>query len=497
MQLAWCTLSDALVGEYMTRQSRSSVVRGKVSQYYAHIFGSLVFLIVYIWTSTRGGFLWENAEVLFQSLGEEALTIEPLTSLLNSHIQPPGLNALFAVSYQSPFGFDRTLQVVYFMASLATVLLIADSLVRLRTRRGIAISTPVIFALLPTTTLYALWPYTTTLVAFFVAGALWGLSFYKSNSIFGLIIWSLGILGIFSLRSSFIWPLAIATLLLPLFFLQGKTKKILIVSAVGVVPILLMQLHYFTQFGLLTTSSWGGQSVVKGLISSGVIGQQDLLAAANGDPCLESIADELKFWNDINDLHKSCTGPDLANSGDALVLNKATKVDGQTIQFNSLQYLNLSQYWNSLAFQTLKNNPTAVPQMLLGTGALPSSLELSLTPGYFYLPITPNLPSGMPLLSITRPLGALFPVGALTVILLTVIASAQRSNRNLSHKMLFVTSCTLIGGNIALTSAVEYGENMRFLVEVYPALAIAGALSIAYLWPSRHSKKRSEPAVTA
>jgi len=461
----------------------SVLLRGKVSTYFPHIFGSGAFLIVYLWTALRGNFLWENAEVLFQSLGKEALTIEPLSSLLNNHIQPPGLNALYAISYQSPLGFNVTMQAIYFLASLATILLIADSLVRLRVRRGIALATTLIFALLPTTTLYALWPYTTTLVAFFVGLALWGLSFCSSRSILGLTIWSVGLLGIFSLRSSFIWPIAIATLLLPVFFLESKIRKILLVAAVGIAPILLIQFYYFAQFGLLTTSSWGGQSVVKGLISSGVIGQETLLAAADGDPCLVSIANELEFWNDINNLDESCRNSDESNPSDALVLRKEVKGDGETIQFNSTEYLNLSRYWNDLAVRIIRNDPTVIPQMLLGVGPPPSSLEVSITPGYLYLPVTPNISSGMPVMSFTRPIGALFPAGALTLILITAIASAQRSTRKLPSKMFFISSGVLIVGNIALTASVEYGENLRFLVEVYPALALAGAVSVAFLWP--------------
>jgi hypothetical protein len=299
-------------------------------------------------------------------------------------------------------------------------------------------------------------------------------------------------LGIFSLRSSFIWPIAIATLLLPIFFLQSKVRKILLVTAVGIAPILLIQFHYFTQFGLLTTSSWGGQSVVKGLISSGVIGQETLLAAADGDPCLESIATELEFWNDINNLDAACKNSYAGKPSDALVLRKEVKGDGKTIQFNSIDYLNLSQYWNDLAVRILRNNPTAIPQMLLGVGPPPSSLEVSVTPGYLYLPVTPNISSGMPLLSLTRPIGALFPAGALTLILITVIASAQPITRKLPNKIFFISSGALIVGNIALTAAVEYGENLRFLVEVYPALALAGAVSVAYLWPAKTSRNSTD-----
>jgi hypothetical protein len=479
-------------GEGMSENRYSGPIKGKISTYLPHVLGSGAFLVLYLWTAFRGNFLWDNAEGLFQSLGKEALTIEPLTSLLNNHIQPPGLNALYAVAYQSPLGFNATMQAIYFLASLATILLIADSLVRLRVSCGITLTTTLVFALLPTTTLYAFWPYTTTLVAFFIGLALWGLSFCPSRPILGLTFWSLGLLGIFSLRSSFIWPIAIATLLLPIFFLQSKVRKILLVTAVGIAPILLIQFHYFTQFGLLTTSSWGGQSVVKGLISSGVIGQETLLAAADGDPCLESIATELEFWNDINNLDAACKNSYAGKPSDALVLRKEVKGDGKTIQFNSIDYLNLSQYWNDLAVRILRNNPTAIPQMLLGVGPPPSSLEVSVTPGYLYLPVTPNISSGMPLLSLTRPIGALFPAGALTLILITVIASAQPITRKLPNKIVFISSGALIVGNIALTAAVEYGENLRFLVEVYPALALAGAVSVAYLWPAKTSRNSTD-----
>lgn len=447
------------------------------------LVGGGIYTILYAWYSIRGRFQGSEVEYLFQSLGEQALTVAPLESLLNNHIQPPGLNFIYAVACSSPLGFDLSIQLLFFAAGIASVLLIASTLTNIGSGTLLTATITVIYAAIPSTILYSLWPYNTTLVAFFVAFALWGLSLHQKYPLVVAGVWGLAILGIFALRSSFVWPLAIAILLLPMLLSINKLKTLIVLTLFGVIPILGIQGYYFLKFDLSSTSSWAGQSLIKGYLNSGVLSKENLEQPAEGNLCLESLAQNPLFWDNISGFHDSCFDGATRVANKSLAISQEFKGDGTTIQHNNISRLVLSEHWNELAWRTTIANPTAIFQVALGVGSLESASELSLSPGFLYGAVEENLVSAMPVSSALRPLGAIFPIGAITLMFFALVAASSRSTRRLNDKLVFSGAVALFLANFVVTTTLEYGENNRFLVEVYPALAIGLGISIKYLWP--------------
>lgn len=439
----------------------------------------LLFAVQYAITRLEGGFDFPAINWLGQSLGTRALEADTWANLRATHVQPPGLNALYAVLINSPLGVQISFVSVFYLATLTTVVLIVAILRNLGFSNLLASVAGCIFAVLPTTTLYALWPYNTALVAFLGCLSIWSFSIIKIRPVLGILTWCLSALGLFLLRPSFVWFAVLMWLIVPVFFVSGKMKRLAISAAVtSTLVVLMVQGYYLAHFGLITTSSWSGQNVVKALVTSESVTPDDLRLAARGDPCLLAIANAPRFFDQGSGPYDVCPGgfEELAKS--APVLQQHTKIDG-SIQYNTLRELQLASQWNELARNLVVDNPLAPLKMAFGNGSQWSSFEIMFGPGYVYSPLVKNLVSGGPVMEAMRPLGFVFPAFSMMTIAFGAAFVIRRPQVSDWTRWTFWVATAFLVYSVSVGLLFEWGENQRFLAEVYPILTIATAIVLS------------------
>lgn len=453
--------------------------------YSLYVLPIACFVLQYSFTCFRGGFSFYWVEELHQSLGVQALSLDPFHSLLNNHIQPPGLNLIFAVALQLPLS-KWLLQSFFFLVTLFTILMVTECSRLISSSKRIGIALGIIYSLLPTTVLYSLYPYNQSLVAFGFALASLGLAKAKTRSRFSEFFWCLGLLVVFLVRPSMIWILAIFIGLLPFVIRVLNFKKIAVFFVVLFIPVCGIQAFYFYKFGLTSTSSWSSMNRIDALVNSGVISKAELERSVSGDTCLESLISAQRdpdtggydFWGDIKSLDSSCfIGKTRFEPGKYLV--EGTK--GPTkfpyyknIQRNTAERLMLSRHWDRLANNLFRQEPLAPLQMAIGSNGSTSSFEVLIRPGYSFLFLADNLWAGAPLNMFFRPIGAVFPAGSiffsLGVIGILFFWRLRGKNGVYSTEILILNTILFVW--IAISTLASIGENARHLVEVYPLLII-------------------------
>ena len=462
----------------------------------ASLPGVVAFVCVYAWVSLRGEFAWGIVDSNYQSLGADALSEEPIESLAVLHIQPPGLNALYAFALSGSFDPDLFLQGVFFLVGLLTVVLVVAVLLQSNLPRGVAMAAGVLIAVIPTTTLYSLWPYSTALIALFVSSAILGIALCGTQPILGSIIFVISIVAIFFTRPSFVWIFALLAAFFPLLFVSRTVRgRVIWVSVAGACLIVGLQGYHLVAFGSWTTTSWTGQNLLKGLVWSGQVTGESIVEAAGNDPCLRSLALSLDFWGSTDRFDAQCFGSRDVPFPNTLALDESVKKADEYVQLNSMQHLEVATAWRALAWNVVKSNPLAIPQMVLGVGPGQTSIELALLPGHQFSPLEGNLVAGTPLLSLSRPLGVILPVGGLSLtILLGGLLVAAKGTRWPQFPTLLVSGLFAVQG--FLTSIVpEFGENNRFLVEVYPALIIGSAIALTVSYQGLRTSARDPSAL--
>ena len=145
----------------------------------------------------------ESIETLWQSLGVSYLSEDPLGSLSVLHIQPWGLNAIYAVDLWITPSSHLLLLLLYFLAGIGSIVLLCATLIRLGLPRVWALWSGVLLGLLPGTVLYSFWPYNVTLSAFLGTVVAWGLAVMRTRPALGAFVSALGILGLQFMRATF------------------------------------------------------------------------------------------------------------------------------------------------------------------------------------------------------------------------------------------------------------------------------------------------------
>jgi hypothetical protein len=452
------------------------------------------FAVQYLYTLIRGEFDYFWVEELHQSLGIVALTEDPVGSLLNNHIQPPGLNLLFAIALQSS-NSKFTLQLFFFIVTIATILIVTYCAKTISKSEKIGMISGTFYSLLPTTVLYSLYPYNQSLVALGFALSSLGLLNARMRGSFSAISWCLGLLLVFLVRPSMIWILAIFLGLIP--FLTGifRFEKIIYLLFILLIPVTSIQGYYFYKFGLSSTSSWSSMNRIDALVGSGVISIVELEKATSGDKCLESIVDKQRntttgafdFWGDIRNLDESCfVGKTRFIPGKYLVEGEKGPSKFpyyQNIQRNTSERLLLSRHWDDLANKLLKQEPLAPLQMAVGSNGATSSFEVLVRPGYSFIFLAGNLWAGAPLNMFFRPIGAIFPSTSIfTALVVVIILQLRRTlgfREILQRKILIMNFIIFVW--IAISVLASIGENARHLVEVYPLMVLNFAFATRFL----------------
>ena len=255
--------------------------------------------------------------------------------------------------------------------------------------------------------------------------------------------------------------------------------------AIGCFVILGVQGHYWLQFRMLTTSSFGGQNAVKSMVQSGAVDADDLSVVAGNDKCLQLLSEQAganAFFNGgaIPDSYAPCfdRGPRILSK--AIVLEDF-KLRGNA-QYNSVRRLATSYAWNTLALRLAAREPVRVLLAPLGIDSRPSSIEVMLAPGHTYQGTRDWLKVAFPFFSLWRPFGALFPGLAIGVMLIHIVLCLNRQDAfSRAHRRFFLSLMLFLVTMIGVGAWLEYGENARFLVELYPMLLVGSAL-VVHTW---------------
>jgi hypothetical protein len=255
-------------------------------------------------------------------------------------------------------------------------------------------------------------------------------------------------------------------------------KWLLLAASPGIVLVLVTQLHYLTAFGLVTTSSWSGENIVKALAQSGALPQETRDQASQTDPCYHELLHGANlFFYPASD-YPTCTAGYTAVTTGVAVHDNPTKqgVEGTDYNFNEGKRLYLAKKWNSLATYLVLHDPISVLRVGPATA---SQFFGDVTKFQF---IADNYPAGYGIWRWYRPLNTLLPIAGWSFILLGAAAflSIARLSRRFSYPFWFALSLLIY--HALCSMFLESGENERFAAEAYPLVLTLAAFAISLIW---------------
>ena len=432
----------------------------------------------------------ESIDTLWQSLGSEYLTTDPLGSLSALHIQPWGVNALYAIDLFLTPTSHLFLLIVFGLAGAGSIALLGATLLRAGIPRSWAIVSGVILALLPGTVLYSFWPYNVTLISFLVLVAAWGLAFMRERPAVGAFVSASGVLGLQLLRSTFVWAFVLAwcVFLVILLVRRFNGRKLL----VALLPVLVVtgisivsQAYYFVNFSLPAMSSWSGQNIAKALQFSGQLNVTDSARAEiASDDCLTALLNayetqKLNVWDPGGLVQLPGCG-DLAvkPANGTSAWDQDFRADG-TMNYNSRLALAASGEWTRMMTIIVRNDPTQVVRMAITTGAGPrsSGIGIYLDPSDEY-PWIDKQRAVMPLAAFTGLLSLVFAPALVVLILAGIVQSILVRDSYLRGKVLFWGVLGIVVFHAGASTLAEYADNMRFRAEIDPLLLLLGVMSL-------------------
>jgi hypothetical protein len=443
-----------------------------------------------------------SMDTLWQSLGLEYLSADPLGSLSVLHIQPWGLNALYAFDLAVTPSLHVVLLVVYFLAGAATIFLLAATLLRVGLPRVWAMVAGLILALLPGTVLYAFWPYNVTLSGFLGIVTAYGLSLMRTQPAIGSGVSALGALGLQLTRATFVWVFVAAWCLFLFVLLfrrfRGKALAIAAIPVFTVAAISLMsQAYYWANFSLPAMSSWSGQNVAKALLTSGKLNVTDSAREQIAqDPCLASLlsayeTQALNVWDPGGLLQlPGCEQIGVADAKDIPAWDQDYRSSGQ-LNYNSRVALTASREWTQMMTVIIRNDPLQLVRMAVSTNTGPrgSGVGIYLDPSDEF-PWVDAQRSVLPLGSVTGLLSLVFAPALVVLILLGIGQSIFVRNSYLRNSIVFWAALGVVAFHAAASTLAEYAENMRFRAEIDPLLLLLGVMSLYAI--SRGSRGSTE-----
>ena len=495
------TLSDLLL--------RTTAQEGTRTFALARVMAPAPALIVagLLWLLTESGVNFaafvDTSFDYMQHLDPDFLRQQQLSALSEIHIQPPGMALIQFVSLVVSPTDHALMKYLFLGLLLASLCLVVDSVMLCRIPALVASSAGLLCALLPSSIIYALWPYNTLPTTFFVALALWGIALTSRSPSVGVLISSCGVLGLLTFRSAFTWVFALAWLLLLLWILRraSTTSSRRWAACAGltiaVMVVIGVQSHYFISFGVFTTSSWSGQNVLKAIFYSHAgsfdLEPETLSVLERKTPCgaelLERIEREeatswLKLWDTTILEAEECA--DLSHTRetvsqdreDTIILGERTSTASYS-SFNSPQHLALSAELQKSALVVIRMQPELIAEMITGSQSNPQwigSLYIYFSPSHQYFdPSVQEALAEYPkfIYWLGDALAHVLAPGAVLLACLGLVSVRRVSveDRRPSVTVL-ASSLTLFSYHAIVSVATEFGENQRFQAEITPALVL-------------------------
>lgn len=457
--------------------------------------GVIAFLALYVATLGSGGFFAYTGRICAQqTLDATVLDADYWGSLLNLHIQPPLMNAIYGITDQVTGHSEGALQIVMLIAAVVMVLVVPLTVHLAGAPHWLASATGLLVGILPTTVLYSLWPGSTILVSCFGMLALFGLALTRRHMVAGVLVSAIGMFGLFFVRASFVWVLALAWLAILVWIAMREAKgrtRTLSIMAVAVVGlgVLGTQAHYFTRFGLVTLSSFSGENMVNAL-RHGNLDPAETTRLVEQSTCYAQLLEVGPFQTAISypDCLLLVDSPLLGHP----VLDVEDKLD--TTCSPNLNYgwrLSLAPVWTKLATQAIKDDPSSVWRIVAGHDGQPGSLAVFLSKGEDYYDVFAVHRAAMP--QVWEPLSALSGVVP-SLAWLFVIGSILGGviGRLLGRR--WPVREFWLGVVLLLMHAVpslvgDFGENHRFRAEFDSVLVTVAVLGIWSLLARRSRRE--------
>jgi hypothetical protein len=455
--------------------------------------GIAIVLAVYAITVSRGGrFLFEERFLVMQALDPRSLGNDPLPSLLSLHTQPPLMNGLYALTDSAP----ERLGWIMLASAVTTTLLVVDTVRASGRGDSWATVAGALYALLPATVLYALFPYSTTVTALFAMVTVWGVARVRTWHGFGVAISAAGMGGLFLTRASFTWWVALGWLVgLTVLAVRQRGHAAARALAIGMLVlvgagVVAVQAHYWAAFRVPTLSSWSGENLSNALIEVGL--SDDAKAALSSqDPCFAQLI-AAGAWAPT-EVYGPCLDPaDEVKAGTPALDLVERPAPSMGINYNAGSRLRLSDDWARFARAAVAAEPTALVRVAVGNAEFEGSLARFLGRSDVYFETLDIQKASTPWLwNLLALWSAAFPVLAWLVVSAAAVRGlVQRTSRAwLPREFWFALVLLLMH---AVPSVIgDYGENQRFRAELDPVLIVAMVLGLGALVTVRRTSSRS------
>lgn len=444
---------------------------------------------LWVWALSRFDFAADaqgNIDDLWQSLGSGILTADPVGSILALHIQPPLLNALFALDLAVTPHTHAFLLVLNLIAMVSSIALLVDALRRVGVGNSVVVNVGVLYAVLPGTVAYSLWVYNVTLIGLFAMAAVWGVALVRTRPALGTGVSGVAVLGLVMTRSTFAFPVLVLWLAALLWLTWRQRSGRLVGALVAVLAIgFAIQLHYLVNFGLVTMSSWGGQNILNATRTAAVLNvSPSAMEALRAYPCataaLDSLLQErLNLWDPGGLLAlEKCGDVAVEPERGVVAWDSQLKPGTEESNFNWRGGLAASGVWTEVAIQVVRGDPTQLVRMAVAPpgGVWESGVARYLSRSENYRWVLPTAQS-LPSLQLGSWLSTVFaPVAWLLLLVGWSFAALSRGWRKGSQPAFWFAS-GLLAFHISASTLLEYAEAMRFRAEVEPVLLFAAVAS--------------------
>jgi hypothetical protein len=431
-----------------------------------------------------------SINTLWQSLGSDYLSTDPIASLSVLHIQPWGVNALYAIDLALTPNSHLFLLLLFLAAGAGTIALLGATLVRVGLPRGWVVGASVVLALLPGTVLYTFWPYNVTLISFLAIAAVWGLARMRTQPVLGAAVSASAVLGLQLMRSTFVWVFVLAwCVFLFVLLVRARSGRPLVISALPVFIVLVLSLlaqgYYWANYQMPAMSSWSGQNVAKALLTSGQLSVTDSARAEiSADPCLSSLlvayeTQTLNVWDPGGLVQlPGCQALVVAAERGIPAWDQDYRESGE-LNYNSRLALAASGEWNRLMTIIVTKDPMQLVRMAITTDTGPrgSGIGIYLDPSDEF-PWLDQTRSVLPLGSLTGLLSIVFAPALVVLILIGIGQAILVRTSFLRRNIVYWGALGIVVFHATASTLAEYAENMRFRAEIDPLLLLLGVISL-------------------
>ncbi|MFA7323433.1 MAG: hypothetical protein WC005_03655, partial [Candidatus Nanopelagicales bacterium] len=359
-----------------------------------------------------------------------------------------------------------------------------------------AITAAIAVAILPGTLFYSLWLFYTQPVAALLVVTAWGVvrgcTLQRQS---GFLVSVLAMTGLFLIRSSFVWPVALiwigAVIWIGSQRLRGDQRSVVplvIVSAFAFLIIGSLTAKNIVIFGSYTQSSWSAENYGKALIHT--MDDAQVQQVTQDNRCFVELSS-------VGSFQPSSHYPICLNSGYARLDLPASQIldtpmwsNGDT-NFNDRDRLVLAQAWAQFDSHALRTNPALAVAVLVRSSVTTShgSIVTFAWPSADYPFLHPNTDK----LGRT---GRLWMIGTAWIPLVAMASWILFSLLSLARVRLRTfafASYLLVGGLMAYLGLayllLEVGENQRFQAELDPLAIALGATAITQIFVHIRQKR--------